>query len=623
MNNRPIRPVPKSEESLRGFVTRVALNYYYSNSFNLYKFLELTKGKHQEKLYMLLEEISLTKLASFTSTPVSRLTNLSFNKELKNSCLVTEDINLLNQFGFHSEHTQICPLCLKEGKYLRKIWDLKVVTSCHIHKIYLIAKCSKCDTKISPYRIPLNRCSCGTEYHLNGTIQAPHTDLEKYINDKLFCNSEIDKDLILDGVDFLSLINLFVRLSYSVSSYCFENKNNIYVESIIFRNEVFHRTFEIFNDWPNNFFVFLKEIKQKNEKSKSNLFKGIQSGYGNFYHNLYKNLTGQQYDFIRKQFEQFLFENWQEGILGKALLKNISSQINSYFVSGTEACRRLNVEFKKVVYLVEENQIEGVIIMKKSRKSILIKTSSIEDYNNKKMKWVTKEFVRKSLLLSHRSVDELVNASLLKGEYRINSIGKKEWRFFKNDLDSIISYFHMHLTREVIIKSDIIEFTELLKQLQYSRIKLSALIIKVKDGGFKVFELDSNAELGLKRYGFLKQQIMEWIEETTKTTAVISIRKAAEVIGENVFSVKYWVEAGIIEKDNKTISLKTNYKAIEKFNECYITLGSLIKLKNTNNKKILLELNLLNVEPVIKPNYIKGQKIGYLFWRKELENYIK
>lgn len=623
MNNPPIRPVPRSSESLRGFVTRVASKYCYSNSFYLYKLLELTKGKHQEKLYMLREGISLSKLACFTRTSESRLTKLSFHDELKDTCLVNEDINFINQFGFYSEHTQICPLCLKEGIYLRKIWDLKIITSCHIHNIFLIDRCSKCNAKISPYRIPLNRCSCGIEYPLSSTTQAPYTDLEKYINDKLTCESKTENVQVLQKIDLLSLINLFVRLAYSVTRYCFDGKNNIFVENVISRNEVFNRTFEIFKNWPYNLFWFLKQIREKSELNGSKPFKGIQSGYGNFYHNLYNNLTGQQYDFIRKQFEQFLFENWQDGVLGKALLKNISSQINSYFVSGTEACRRLNVEYKKVIALVEEKEIEGVIILKKSKKSILIKTSSIEDYNNKKNLWVTKENVRKSLLLSHRNVDELVNAGLLRGEYRINSIGKKEWRFFKNDLDSIVGFFHIHLSRENVNKSDIIGLSELLKLIQYSRIKLSSFIIKVKDGAFKVIELDMNSELGLQRYGFLKQQIVKWIEEITRTLATLSIRKAADMLGENIYSVKYWVEAGIIEKDITISSLKTTYKAIEKFKECYITLGSLIRLKNTNNRKILLELNLLNIEPILKPKIINGQKIGYLYRRKDLENYLK
>lgn len=66
----------------------------------------------------------------------------------------TVDINLI--------HPKVCPNCLEESGIARQVWDLRVMTVCWRHGIYLVDQCSECGTRLGWRRKRLLHCDCGS-----------------------------------------------------------------------------------------------------------------------------------------------------------------------------------------------------------------------------------------------------------------------------------------------------------------------------------------------------------------------------------------------------------------------------------------------------------------------------
>lgn len=56
---------------------------------------------------------------------------------------------------------KVCPLCLEEAPYCRRIWDFKLVTCCPLHKVLLIDQCQYCKKQIGWNRPTVVICNCG------------------------------------------------------------------------------------------------------------------------------------------------------------------------------------------------------------------------------------------------------------------------------------------------------------------------------------------------------------------------------------------------------------------------------------------------------------------------------
>ena len=58
---------------------------------------------------------------------------------------------------------RICPMCLRNQEFCRRLWDLALYTSCHIHRVEMVDACSKCNSRVCWNRKSVSRCSCGAD----------------------------------------------------------------------------------------------------------------------------------------------------------------------------------------------------------------------------------------------------------------------------------------------------------------------------------------------------------------------------------------------------------------------------------------------------------------------------
>lgn len=62
---------------------------------------------------------------------------------------------------YRGEGSAICPQCLAEKPYLRKLWSLKLIDVCPVHRCDLVYVCPQCQWELTWHRGCPKMCSCG------------------------------------------------------------------------------------------------------------------------------------------------------------------------------------------------------------------------------------------------------------------------------------------------------------------------------------------------------------------------------------------------------------------------------------------------------------------------------
>lgn len=60
-----------------------------------------------------------------------------------------------------TDGARVCPDCISELGYAKRLWHLRAYAACHIHRRALLDRCGKCERRISWGRRYLSRCNCG------------------------------------------------------------------------------------------------------------------------------------------------------------------------------------------------------------------------------------------------------------------------------------------------------------------------------------------------------------------------------------------------------------------------------------------------------------------------------
>lgn len=69
-----------------------------------------------------------------------------------------------------------CPLCLDEREVWRRDWDVKAVTACAVHKVFLESSCAQCGTILTWQKARLTRCAV-CDALLANRIARPATEI--------------------------------------------------------------------------------------------------------------------------------------------------------------------------------------------------------------------------------------------------------------------------------------------------------------------------------------------------------------------------------------------------------------------------------------------------------------
>jgi hypothetical protein len=159
----------REDESLSGFVARLAECNFYDGPRSIFDLLQLRTGK---RILSILDVASdrdqLHALECLAAMPERSLLGAHWY-EVQSVAEVHYGVQgvPIPLDALMTEHAQVCPLCLAEGGYAKQEWDYSAVTVCSAHSSTLIAECAACGEELSQLRPRLTHCGeCGADLRL-------------------------------------------------------------------------------------------------------------------------------------------------------------------------------------------------------------------------------------------------------------------------------------------------------------------------------------------------------------------------------------------------------------------------------------------------------------------------
>lgn len=263
-------PKPYHDESLAGYIVRLTERNFYEQANNIYVMSglsEITEVSRGNGNFLNPLVHNLERLSELTNCSIDELLKLSFSSVQKNS---VSSFQFYNQPIFKEmillRNTKVCPECLRDTAYHRKHWDLVPVTACIYHRKVLIDICPNCNKVISWSRTKVLECKCG---QLLTQIKAVDCTLQEIEVSSLFYYIDLEhipikenKLSILNIDDIYNILTLFSWIYVDKNDRWRFIKHIRHSKSNQEIHNLFCKIYNVFNNWPINYYIFLDELNE-------------------------------------------------------------------------------------------------------------------------------------------------------------------------------------------------------------------------------------------------------------------------------------------------------------------------------------------------------------------------
>ncbi|MDB9323933.1 TniQ family protein [Nodularia spumigena] len=159
-------PPPYEDESLAGYLIRLSESNYYDSpnwilqlaGLQINRGILLAKNPYEPSQLSQLIQMTDEQITVMASLPHQLVANMNSH-----------------QYTVYKFALKLCPYCLIELPYCRKIWDWDLVQACYLHQCVLVKKCPSCHKNIKWSRPAVTRCRCGFDFR-SGQVETASSD---------------------------------------------------------------------------------------------------------------------------------------------------------------------------------------------------------------------------------------------------------------------------------------------------------------------------------------------------------------------------------------------------------------------------------------------------------------
>lgn len=635
-----IRSRPKPDESFTGYIIRLTeLNEYDSPSWI---FRRVGIGYIRQKCAATSHApIDLSALASLSNVDVSDLEPLRCPIDRQSNSSYRRLFYGLTvpQYVIRQKHPKICPVCLREAAYTRRIWEFALVTVCPIHRCLLMDECPSCGKRISWFRNRVTVCPCRYDWreYRSPVIENLDSNVTRQIY--LLCHltaedarTRLDdtfKSTPLYGVDLQNLVAalLFIASQFTHADYkrgqrlidttgknFARTKRNVEIHGLLCK------ALSVFNDWPNNYFDFL-EWRRRHRPNRR-----FTSGLGRDFHEyksaLYYQLAAGQLDFMRDAFEEYLATRWEGGYAAYLKRLNPTLLVRSKYASKNEAKEYLHITGGGVERLIASGKLKAVIRHIGDVRTVLIERDSLEFVKREIGQVLNLKQAATVLGVTKQRVYELVECKLLKpvgGEYvdRRSSLA-----FSLEEVRSLLTAISRKLKkgRQVALNENI-GFLTALRKVSRKSINIGQFIQVILDG--TICPVGADTKTGLSSLIFSKVDIDCYITELERGRLgeTHSATEVAEKLGIGLNNTRFLITKGLIQVCRPAVKghhdLRISKSAVDIFNSTYVLPAKLVHQFNTTSSRLTNLLIAHGINPISGPKVDGGKQ--YIFNREDIE----
>ena len=384
---------PFPDESFMGYILGLTeQNAYETPSWILRMSGVRHKQLHQSCFITTGRYESLTPLAQLIGIGVGDLAQLTYLgiSRSGDSDLYDFFSQPVRHYLIRPDRPKICPECLSESQYCRRIWEFSAVATCPTHRRRLINECPKCKKRISWSRRSVVLCPCKFDWRESPAISVSEQELKlsRHIHQLCGVSASIGNRRRFSGPasklslnDFLTALFFVAGQSKGISS---ATSKKLAAKGA---DRNFHglltEAFSVFEDWPNNYFRFLKGraaqekgVPRTHQRLKSPLYRD----FGSFYSGLHGVLSGAPFNFMRSAFIEYVTNNWSAGCNSTLeFCKATGSVQGNQYVLKSDVRGLLGADPRWLDEQIARGRLRSVVRSKGKRRLIFIDVSGLSE----------------------------------------------------------------------------------------------------------------------------------------------------------------------------------------------------------------------------------------------------
>ena len=622
---------PKADESFPGYIVRLTEeNGYETPSW----ILGMAGIRNVSTWYFFLVSgaADLRPLSKLTGVTAEELRKLVYPPATQGDNAQTHLAfgSLIPRHLIRVDRAKVCPSCLAETDYARRIWEFVPVTACPLHGRLLLETCPKCRKRISWARGKLSFCSCGADWR-DAAVQtagAAELRLARLIHERCGHSTNEDReqeDRARNPLYGLDIHHLLVAVLFIAAQERFKKGSSGASGLNSLANESVHvalsNAFEVFDTWPDNFHRFLDRIRGRHGGTST--VGGLHRTFGRFYPGLYRRLSSRRFDFMRAAFEDYLTNRWDSGLIHskyKDLLPNAFR--NNKYVGKCEAARELKVSSESIDGFVDKGLLRGTVKSRGKRKVFRIERLSLDALSAKKGDLLIAKQAAGMLCVDRKAVADLVAHGCLTPLANPSSDGSAKYVFERNAVEGLLSQIAERIPRAGRpSRKGMIDYRHAARSLTFVECGTGRFIREIIDGHIQ--PAGERPGIGLLRFLFGKEEISKYLRDRLRKRreGLLSTREAARALGMKDNEIHALARKGILRAavpvGNRTSGGLFDKMAIEDFISQYVSATALARDCGITSRFLMQMLAEKGVAPVTGRR--EDPCLRYLYRRADME----
>lgn len=333
---------------------------------------------------------------------------------------------------YNHQRQRWCPLCLRQGCYLRVHWTLKVFCVCIEHGVVLLDRCPAC-TSVQTMEVGLTRCEvCGYDLTKAPTATATNAviEIQRALASALR-NGLSARPFQLTTRQWLDLV--WHASQFGVPQGTRRTGQLPGLSDVAIVLNLVTRGASVLDDWPRGLYTVLSAMQSSAKESFS-----LARTFARTYQALYSDLSADCYQFLRDAFEAYIGEHWW-GIVCRRNRRLKASTIRSHPQRPVgDIARESHAGQSIIEHLLDFGLVQGTIVEGASgRKLTAIPDREVRLVRHHLMDAVTLKQAARLLGLTRRRVRELIAAGLIKPLIDRKAANAATWMLSKKELQGL------------------------------------------------------------------------------------------------------------------------------------------------------------------------------------------
>lgn len=498
-----------------------------------------------------------------------------------------------------------CPECLANGAYWQVGWELYWCDACPEHRTWLIDRCPDCQGRLSWDRPSLLQCQCGA--FLSNARPASCPDSIAALSELL-----VSKTLGEEGAHPYAAINALeihhlnrlIRLigAYGDGGWQLKPQKITNHDWMDVSWSVTSLAAEILFNRTSGVQQFLQNIYRRHrvpEDSKGRL----PSRFGHFYRLLYRAFSEPSFEFLRREFENFLAAHWQ-GPMGRrnrnlpvSLLASLS------WIPAKHACRQLGLSLRRLRTLIDQGKIVGErIATPKGRHFLVVRRADVEAMISVREDEIDLKTAMTLLGLKKKRMSGIIQW-LLPNAHKTGPDGCP-WAIPLEPLDKLSKLIARLPPREQDLEGEV-SLSYVLRFWSWGDMEIGKLLRSLLEGVL-IASARQEGTSGVSALIFEEAHLRDWHYKQFTCSSSMSIPEVAEALKIKQEVAYALVRQGLIPTVKERVGARSLTrvwpKTIDAFKQEYVFGRDLAYEVGTSPKALADHLQRLDIRPVLGPS---------------------